>query len=385
MKLTKKAIDGFAYRGGWDVRWDDQVSGFGIRLYPSGRKSFVYSYRHQGRKRLLVLGGYGDITVDQGRGLAREAAYKVAKGGDPLEERRGNSRQTTFGELCTTYLERHAKRRKRSWAEDEARIKRHLPMSWQMRPLASITRAEIVALHNKVGKTRPYEANRVLALLHTIFERALAWEMLDEGQGNPAGRVERFPEVSRKRYASEREIERLARAIDHEPSLFVRSLIWLYLLTGARKNELMQARWDQVDWEREILNLPSTKSGEPQIIPLSKASMGILQAIPCLEDNPHIFPGARKGQHLVNISKNWKRIRAAAEVPDLRIHDLRRTVGSWMTQQGVDLNAIKSALRHQEISTTLVYARLGEDPGRSALERHGERVLEVTGRARDVG
>jgi integrase len=108
--------------------------------------------------------------------------------------------------------------------------------------------------------------------------------------------------------------------------------------------------------------------------------LAILQGIPKQEGNPHIFPGAKSGHHLVNITKPWHRIRKAADVDDLRLHDLRRTVGSWMTQAGVDLNLIRDALRHQNISTTLTYARLGQDAAREAFEDHGRRILEAAGR-----
>ncbi len=147
---------------------------------------------------------------------------------------------------------------------------------------------------------------------------------------------------------------------------------------------MLGARWDQVDWERRILNLPETKSGEAQTISLNKPAIAILQAIPETEGNPHIFPGRKEGHHLVNITRAWHRIRKAAKIEDGRIHDLRRTVGSWLSRDSVDLNQIKEALRHASISTTLTYARLGADPARKAMERHGERIMKVAGNVRPV-
>jgi integrase len=160
----------------------------------------------------------------------------------------------------------------------------------------------------------------------------------------------------------------------------VRACLWLYLLTGLRKNELLQARWSDIIWDRAQLRLPDTKSGEEQWIALSAPVIAILQAIPQLSDNPYILPGARPGQHLVNITKPWYRIRAAARLHDVQLHDLRRSVGSWLSESGIDLNTIKDALRHSNISTTLIYARLSADPARAAMEAHGQRVMEVVGR-----
>ena len=128
---------------------------------------------------------------------------------------------------------------KKRWAEDERRIERHFPRSWMSRPLASLDREQVAKLHARIGAKRPYEANRVLSLLHAMIEKALAWGHLPESQGNPAARIDRFREVSRQRSASEDEIARLAQAIDEEPNIFIRAYVWLLLLTAARKNELL--------------------------------------------------------------------------------------------------------------------------------------------------
>jgi integrase len=172
----------------------------------------------------------------------------------------------------------------------------------------------------------------------------------------------------------------LAQEIDREPNVYVRAGLWLLLLTGLRKNELLQARRDDVDWERGVLRLPQTKAGDEQSATLSGPALAIMQAIPSEEDNPYLLPGARRGRPLVNIDVPWRRVRQAAGLADVRLHDLRRTTGSWLSQAGEDLNLIKSALRHADLSTTLIYARLGEDAPREAMEAHGRRILEAAGK-----
>ena len=162
--------------------------------------------------------------------------------------------------------------------------------------------------------------------------------------------------------------------------MYVRAAIWLYLLTGLRKTELLQARWDDVDWARGVLRLRDTKAGEEQTATLSGLALAILRAIPRQEANPHVLPGARAGHQLVNINHPWRRIRNAAGADDIRLHDLRRSVGSWLTQAGFDLNLIRDALRHANIATPLTYARLGQDAAREAMEAHGRRVLEAAGK-----
>ena len=388
-KLTQRGIKSATYRGGWDVRWDSAVTGLGLRVYPSGKKAFLVSYRVHGRKRRMTLGSFGTITLDQARRKARRELGNVADGRDPLGERERKAQGETFGDLTKKYIEDYAKGpqfpkkpRKKTWRADEDRLERHVPHGWKGRKVDDIARWEVERLHNQIGALYPYEANRLLSLLGKMFRLAKVWGFIKPTADNPAVGIERYKEHKRKRWLKPEELPGLAKAIDAEPNIYVRAAIWLYLLTGVRKSELLEAKRDEVDWERGQLCLPDTKAGEEQIAPLSAPALAILQALPRQEGNPYILPGAKKGHHLVNIDKPWRRIRKAAGVEDIRLHDLRRTVGSWLTQGGVDLNRIKDALRHANISTTLVYARLGEDAAKPAMEEHAKRILEAAGKHR---
>ncbi|USG61484.1 site-specific integrase [Sneathiella marina] len=381
-KLTKRSIDSFVYAGGTDVRWDETIPGFGVRIYPSGKKAFILRYRAQGRKRLLTLGRFGaDLTLEQARDRAKAHRVDVRDGKDPLEERKKHSQGKNFKELCDKYIQDHAKPHKKTWKTDESRLNRHIPASWNSRLVASINRDDVSALHARVGVNAPYEANRTLDLLRVIFEKAQSWYFMDKGTENPATGIKKFREYKRKRFVTQEELPALAKAIDKEQSIYVRSAMWLYLLTGLRKNELLRVKRSDIDNSRQMLRLPDTKSGEEQEVTLSASAMAIINAIPAEEKNHYLFPGRIKGKHIVNIDKAWRRVRKAAEVEDLQLHDLRRSVGSWLTQTGVDLNVIKSALRHSNIATTLIYARLGDDPAREAMEAHGENIMMASGKA----
>ena len=381
MALRQSDITKFQYRGEWDVRWDDKVPGLGIRIYPSGKKAFVLSYRESGRKRLMVLGRFGvDLTLEQARDTARKHRVGIKEGVDPLEKRRKAAHGETFGDLADAYLERHAKQHKKTWKTDEARLQRHIPSEWNGRMVPQVSRDDVARLHRRIGRTRPYEANRTLDLLRLMFNLARLWYFLDPAAENPAEGIKKFHEEKRKRWLKPEELPPLAKAIDQEPNVYVRSALWLYMLSGVRKTELLEAEWADIDWHRGTLRLPDTKSGDEQSAALSAPAMAILQAIPRIEKNPYVLPGRNRGRHLVNIDKPWRRVWKAAKIEDVRLHDLRRTVGSWMTQGGVDLNMVKDALRHQNISTTLIYARLGADPAREAIEEHGRRILEAAGR-----
>lgn len=382
-KLKKSDISGFQYRGGWDVRWDGTVTGLGLRIYPSGKKAFILRYRHHTKSKTMVLGRFGrDMTLDQARDMARDLLSEVRQGLDPLAERKRERHSATFGELQSKYIDfKENVMKRKTWKTDESRLERHIPSSWSARKAKAIKPREIEELHKKIGGEHPYEANRLLSLLRHMFRMAetAAWEFVPAGHKNPAVDIERYPEKKRKRFVSQQEMPRLAAAINKQPNVYVRSALWLYLLTGLRKTELLAAKRRDIDWHSKRLRLPDTKSGEEQSVALSAPALAILKAAPKQEGNPYILPGKRKGQHLVNISKPWLTVRVEAGCEDLRLHDLRRSVGSWLTQSGVDLNVIKDALRHADLSTTLIYARLGEDSAREALEEHGKAIMNATG------
>jgi integrase len=193
------------------------------------------------------------------------------------------------------------------------------------------------------------------------------------------------PEQSRERWLRADELPRVAEAIDQEPNLYIRSALWLYLLTGMRKSELLQAKWEHIDWERSELRLGETKGGRTHYVPLSPAALAVLQAVPRQEDNSYILAGARKGQHLVNIALAWGRIRKRAGIEDVRLHDLRRTVGSWLAQSGSSLHLVGSILGHRNLATTQIYARLGQDVAHRALDDHGKRILAAARKIGPVG
>jgi integrase len=382
VRLTKRILDATAYEGDSKSRyvlWDEDPPGFGCRIYPSGKKAFVLSYRVEGRKRLMTLGTFGALTLDGARKAARAALAKVeTQAGDPLAERQKAARGETVADLCREYMERHGNGKK-SGEDDQRRINKHILPAWRGLKARAIKRSDVAALHSKIGKAHPYEANRVLALLSKMFGLARRWGFVSDDHPNPARDIDRFRELKRDRWITPEELPRLAKAINEEPNETARFALWLYLLTGARKTELLKARWEDLDETRAELRLADTKAGRTHYIPLSAPALALLNQIPRIPDNPYILPGRVEKASLVNIDKPWRRVRKAAGVEDVRLHDLRRTVGSWLAQAGNSLHLIGRVLNHTNQSTTAVYARFGEDHVRAALEQHAERLLGAAG------
>ncbi len=381
-KLTKQSCDRFAFAGNhpkaFCVLWDGELKGFGLRVYPTGKKTFIVKYRHGGRQGIHKIGPYGPLTVEMARKMAAAFMGELAQGIDPAIRK---NQDVTFAELADRYMTDYSRIHKKSWREDQRRLDTRLVPAFGQRRLMDITRAEIIKYHQRMGTEHgPYEANRLLALLSTMIEYARRIELIPFDHANPARMIERFREQSREIFINrETELPRLLEALEAEPNIYIKSSILLFLLTGMRKTELLTSRWEWIDWERRELRLPDTKGGRPHIVPLVDAAVEILRGLPRVAGNPYIFPSPSKpGCRLWNIDVPWRRIRAAAGLDHVHIHDLRRSVGSWMAADGVSLQIIGKVLGHADINTTKIYSRLTEDPARAALDQQSSKVLNIS-------
>ena len=360
------------------IYWDAVLPGFGLRVYVSGKKSYVLSYRHKGRKHLMCLGQHGVLTLDQARDRARKELAKILDQCDPLDERQNTG--ITFRDFAVQYIERHAKPRKKTWVEDQRRLDKYLLKKFGPYRLDAIVRNEVARFHGDLGEQYPYAANRCLEQLSTMFELAKLWGHLPETHINPArGGIQTFKEVKRDRWVTPDELPLLAQALNQESNFYGRNAIWLYLLLGVRRDELLKAKWQDVDWTRQELRLPETKTGKVHYVPLSTPALAILKNLPHVDGNPHILPGEKQGQPVANIEKIWQRVRKAAGVEDVRLHDLRRTVGSWLAQSGNSLHLIGRVLNHSNQATTAIYARFAQNNVRQAMEDHSAKLMSIAG------
>lgn len=354
---------------------DAERSGLALRITANGAKSFVWEGRAHGRPRRMTIGPYPALTVVAARREALKIQAAVAQGRDPSEERQAQRREPTFKDLAELFIERHAKQHKRSWKRDEQTLTLHLS-KWNNRRVSDISRDEVIRLHQSIGESAGYyAANRALALLRTMLNLATDWGIL-QGQ-NPARRVKMFREEKRDRFLSPEELKKVNASLLQEPNPYWRAFFPLGLLLGARRSELLGAKWADVDFGQRTWRIPATKAGRPHLLPLPEPAVAILDSLPSKEQSEWVFPGEGASGHLVEPKKAWQRIRARAEVPDVRIHDLRRTLGSWLAAGGYSLPLIGKALNHTSVATTAVYARLNIDPVREALEKNAALMLAV--------
>ncbi len=382
MRLTKRAIDQAQHPvSGQVFLRDDELRGFAVRITP-GSKSFIVEREIHGRVRRLTLGRFGVLTVEQARDLARIKIGEIAAGQDPVEERRQRRKTITFGDLEKLYKERHAVHKK-SAIDDIGMLEKWLS-DWRPRRLNTITRADVTTKHAEIGAAgHTTRANRMVALVRTMFNLAFDWG--HHPGPNPASRIKFFKEVKRDRFVKPDELPRLWKALQNEPNPYVRGAFFIGLLTGARRSEVLGMQWEDLDLVQGLWRIPDTKAGRPHTLPLPRLVVDELLKLPRLDANPYVFCGRWGRKNLNNVSKPWLRIRKEAGLDDVRLHDLRRTLGSWLVAAGASLPLIGKALNHSQPATTAIYARLQLDPVREALEANAERMLTVAKEPRHDG
>lgn len=385
-KLTKRTIDALSPTETDAIIWDDDLPGFGLRVKSSGVRTYLIQYRTRtGQSRRLALGRHGVLTPDEARQLAREKLSEVRRGGDPAGEIKEARKAPTLADLADRYTQEWATQRKKASSAglDATNLRNHILPALGKKKVAAVTRRDIERLHALLGKypdgtPSPVRANRVLALLSKMFGLAEEWGIIPRGT-NPCRGLRKFKERRRERYLSPEEFERLCRMLDrmeHEGTIPapMAALVRLLVLTGCRLGEIQKLRWDHVDFSRQCLLLPDSKTGAKTVL-LSTPTIELLAQLPKATDNPHVIPGRLPGSFLVGIEHIWQRIRRAAGLEDVRLHDLRHSFASIMAGLGEGLPVIGKALGHTQASTTQRYAHLAADPVRRAVERAGNAIM----------
>ena len=380
MKLTKKIIRELTSAGKDMFVWDESLPGFGLRVKPSGVKTYVVQYRNRfGRSKRLSLGRVGELTLDQARKEAGKLRGDVALGNDPAQSRADDRSVDTVRALSQRYMTDHCQGRCKESTIKAHRwlLDRYILPAFGTYSIRELSVQDIAKFHQKLRDTK-YNANRALGLLKAMFGKAEQWGLLG-ANSNPASSIKPFRENKRQRYLSPEEFKRLFETLDQLEHLGVvgtyqAAAIRLLALTGCRLSEILQLEWDSVDLDRCRILLQHHKTdhkGE-KAVPLNSNTIQILHDLPRQTENPYVIVGREPGTHLVNLQKPWKRLREQAKLQDVRLHDLRHSFASVAASSGISLPMIGALLGHNSPQSTARYAHLYDDPVRKASELIGE-------------
>lgn len=371
--FSKRSLEKlFGQQGQRLVIHDPKTPGLRAELREGGSIAFYVFKRVAGGGPVREkVGEFPEVTIDAARRTAKEKISKLAQGINIAHERRHKRAEPTLGELFAYWLESHAKPHKRTWAGDERQFNTLLK-PWHNRKLSAIGRADVRSLHTRLGeKHGHYAANRLLALLAALFNRSadIGYEGL-----NPCKGVKKFREQSRERFLQPAELPAFFAAVKAEPNRTIADFFLACLYTGARRGNVASMRWRDVNLDNASWRIPQTKSGEPVTVHLAAPALELLKARKEIAepDAEYVFPGRRsngKVQHLSSPKFAWARLVKRAGLADLRLHDLRRTLGSFQAAAGASMAVIGKSLGHKAGSpATAVYARLNLDPVRASVD-----------------
>lgn len=428
LNFTKKAIDSLELppQGKRATYTDTKIPGLELRVTSNGTKTFSCQrwVKSAGRPERVTLGRYPSMTVEQARRKAVQIVSAIAEGDNPAAVRRQVRGEPTLAELFNDYLEKHAKKAKKTWAEDKRSFTKHVNTPLGSRKLSSLQRRDFITLHNKISRTAPIQANRVMALCSSVFNWAISVELWET---NPATNIKKNRERKRDRFLQSSELPRFFQALAAEPSHTVRDFFFACLLTGARRSNVLAMRWDELDLDEYTWRIPDTKNGEPQLVTIPSQLIAVLEERRINNKGPYVFSGTGNTGHFADPKKGWKRILTRAQalgivqalsekedwsqariqemteqalfqpdeliqqcevtlskhemtpdefsLLDLRIHDLRRTLGSWQAKHGASLAIIGKSLNHKSVQATAIYARLDIDPVRDSVTRAVDNLL----------
>jgi integrase len=411
-RITKRLVDSLKSTAEDRFVWDETLIGFGVRVQPTGAKSYVVKYRAgSGRgapTRRVTLGRVGTLTPDEARALARKTLAAVAQGSDPAAVKAAERRASTLREVAEIFLADHveAKRKPTTAAHYRSLLEKVVLPDLGSRKAEQVTTSDLAKLHAKM-RDRPYQANRMLEVVGSLYSFASKRKILTLAF-NPARGIEQYPEKGRERYLTADELSRLGDAIreaetaglpyevdetkltaKHAPQELHRrtkigphaaAAIRLLILTGARLREILHLKWVHVDFERGLLLLADSKTGKKAIV-LNAPALNILANLPRV--GAYVIAGQAAGtdddKPRADLNRPWRAIVKRANLNGLRIHDLRHTHASVGAGLGLGLPIIGKLLGHTQASTTARYAHLDADPLRRASEHIGSRLAAAMG------
>jgi integrase len=379
-RLTDKTIAKLAPPArGNQVTYDGTVAGFGARVTAAGARAFVLNYRRKadGRERRYTIGAFPNWSTTAAREEAKRLKRAIDGGADPVGEIQESRAAATVADLADRFLREYVPRKKPATQRDYIQqIATDIRPALGRMKVATVAFADIDALHRTISARAPTHANRVIALLSRMFSLAIKWDWRTD---NPCRGIERNTEHKRTRYLTAPELARLAPALAELRDISAANAVRLLLLTGARRGELLVARWSDFDLVARAWTKPgsTTKQKTVHRVPLSNVAVRLLIEMrrqAATSDADWVFPALRGGSHRKDIDDAWNALRKAAKIPDVRLHDLRHSFASISASAGASLPMIGSLLGHASPTTTSRYAHLADTPQRHLADRVAEAI-----------
>tara|TARA_B100000614_G_scaffold222111_1_gene209708 strand:+ start:8560 stop:9777 length:1218 start_codon:yes stop_codon:yes gene_type:complete len=376
------------------ITYDSEIKGFGVRVTAGGARAFVLNYRTRtGRERRYTIGSFPDWRTAVAREEAATLKKRIDLGEDPLAVVEADRQAKTVADLCLRFEEEHlTKKRPATQRDYKSLIEREILPALKHMKVTEVEFSDIDSLHRKISRRAPYLANRTVAVLSKMFGLAIKWKWRTD---NPTKGIERNQEDKRHRYLSPSELAKLTDALSDLEDQQAANIIRMLLLTGARKSEVLAARWDQIDLAEGVWTKPGSTTKQKTIhrVPLSAPARQLLAGMQASsEDSEYVFPGRGDG-HRQEIKRAWTEACLAAEIvsvtvekdakgrertvvrPSARLHDLRHTYASLLASAGMSLPIIGALLGHSQPATTARYSHLMDDPLRRATDRVGAVVM----------
>ena len=348
--------------------WDTHIAGFILEVRAGGSKTYALRYIDEtGRQRQQKIGRFEDITCAQARKIAEQVRSKVVQGGNPAAEKETRKAIPTYAALAGQHLA-HAKTYQKAFDFTEMIIRVHILPKWGKMKLNEIKPQAIALWLKEKHETglAPATVDRIRAQFHRSFELARQWQVAG-AEPNPVHSVPRRKySNARDRYLTPEEAARLQAAVSASPNPMLRFIIGLLLFTGARRNELLKAKWEHIDTARRLWHIPDSKTGKNRYVPLSQPALDLIAALP--RRNEWLLPNPDTALPYEDIKRAWTTARDAADLSGLRLHDLRHAAASFMCAAGVDLYTVGRILGHASHTTTMRYSHLADDKLLQAVE-----------------
>jgi len=342
--------------------FDSNCKGLMVEIRASGGKTYYLRYvDNRGKTRQLKLADERDVTLAQAKLLADKMRNKIALGIDPVENKKSIKLIPTFGDFIKDSYMPYVKGYKKSWKIDEGQLSIHVLPHWGKKYLDQITKSDVISLMGIYQTSHaPASSNRLLVMIRYIFNLANRWEISGVKANPTSGYQLQKVNNKRSRYMTQEEVKALYKELLCSRNNMLQYIIPMLILTGCRKREVLDAKWEDIDINQKAWRINDTKSGYARHIPLSDGAIKVLNSVPRFNCK-WVFPNPSTKKPYVSIFGSWDKARKDAGLGEVRLHDLRHGFASFLVNSGRTIYEVQKLLGHANIATTQRYAHLSQD------------------------